>query len=414
MDLITEEALIKVFEKLKSIALSESAPELEYKDFHEEMGPLVDVINNIASSFAELNALADNLSEGKLGEVKLSKTNYLSGHFKELHSKLRHLTWQAKQIQEGNYDQRLEYFGDLSSSVNAMVEQLSERESQLKTQIEIVEQKSETFQTLISALETLLDQVGEKIFVADTATRSFLYMNQTAKEQATELCYTDKCKLMDQLKLDKRELSMSASEYYCEHSGKWFSYFSNPITWTGEVQSMLIITKDISDMKEMQSLERIAYYDTATNAFNRRYALDTLERLFEEKAPFSVCFIDLDMLKGVNDNFGHAIGDEYIMTVYNAISQSVRKDDCVCRLGGDEFLAILIGATSAIAERVANKVNTILTQINEKKEHPYTCSVSVGIASSDYEEFDTVDKILEAADARMYESKKRKKVHRTA
>ena len=131
-----ETNLKDMYQKLVKIALNKKSDELSYDDFSEEFHPLIEVINNIASSVSEINTFAHCLSDGKLSECKLSKTNYLSGEFKELHAKLTHLSWQAKQIEHGDYSQKLDYFGNISEAINSMVEQLDLRETDLKEQKE--------------------------------------------------------------------------------------------------------------------------------------------------------------------------------------------------------------------------------------------------------------------------------------
>jgi diguanylate cyclase (GGDEF)-like protein len=415
MELISEKALLAIYHKLESIALNESSPDLDYADFHQDMGPLLDVINNIARSLAEINILAGNLSEGKLSDLNLSKTNYLSGHFKELHSKLTHLTWQAKQIQEGNYDQQLEYFGDLSQSVNAMVKQLAQRETDLKKQVKLTEQKSENFKKLVSSMETVLDTVTDKVYVVDPQTEKYHYMNKTAKRHVQEtgfykLCYAN-CHFSDKIKHDCHGTVDGTTEYYCQVTDKWYELTSTPITWANEKVSVIYLEKDITDNKDRHYLEQIAYYDTATGAYNRRYAFDTLNKFFKEKTPIAVLFIDLDNLKGINDTHGHAAGDEYISLVYTTFVQSTDKAGCVCRIGGDEFVGILknVNPGSGVAEQIAEKMHAKLQEMNVNRKYAYEYSVSVGIAYSDYCTYDTVDKLMDVADSRMYENKKQKK-----
>ena len=84
-------------------------------------------------------------------------------------------------------------------------------------------------------------------------------------------------------------------------------------------------------------LSDIAYRDALTGLFNRRYFLSGLAEAIDEKRPFSLCSMDMDGLKYVNDTLGHAAGDEYINGVVRLISASLRRDDLFARMGGDEF-----------------------------------------------------------------------------
>lgn len=416
MQPISREEIEKIFKKLQTIALNKHSADLKLDEFSEDFHFMVELVNYIAISLKEINTLAGNLSNGKLNEAGLSKTNYLSGEFKELHAKLRHLSWQLKQIQDGNYNQRLEYFGDLSESINDMVAQLDAREAELKLQIQKTEIVSDDFKKLLSTMKMVIDNVNEKVYIVDPDTDTFIYMNKAAELHLApeERCdiHARNCNLFQHIKNTKSCSSFLPAEYYCENTGAWYKITTSPLRWTGEKQVVLYIEKDITNSKEKESLEQIAFFDTATGAYNRRHAIITLNELFNKKESFAICFFDLDGLKQVNDLFGHATGDEYIMTVYKTILKSLRKEDVICRFGGDEFIAIMQHATHAVVERVITKINNVLVKLS-KKPQQYKYSVSVGVVVADYEKYQTVGQLLEEADRRMYENKKSKRINRS-
>lgn len=94
-----------------------------------------------------------------------------------------------------------------------------------------------------------------------------------------------------------------------------------------------------------KSLEKAANYDSLTGLPNRRRLTELFEQELVEadrrQGQLSVCFIDLDGFKEINDQFGHSVGDMVLKTVANRLKATIREHDVVARLGGDEFVAIL-------------------------------------------------------------------------
>ncbi len=79
------------------------------------------------------------LSKGKLNGIKISSKNFLGSPFKELHSRLLHLTWQAKQVANGDFSQRVDFMGDFSEAFNSMIVSLDNNEKLLKKKINELE-----------------------------------------------------------------------------------------------------------------------------------------------------------------------------------------------------------------------------------------------------------------------------------
>jgi diguanylate cyclase (GGDEF)-like protein/PAS domain S-box-containing protein len=115
-----------------------------------------------------------------------------------------------------------------------------------------------------------------------------------------------------------------------------------------------------------EELEALARQDPLTGVSNRRHLIDTLEPLFVEsrESGKQLCcmMVDIDHFKKVNDNHGHAMGDEVIQRVAEALTSVVRSSDFVCRYGGEEFLVVLpeapIEPATAAAERLRAKIDS--------------------------------------------------------
>ncbi len=113
-----------------------------------------------------------------------------------------------------------------------------------------------------------------------------------------------------------------------------------------EIERFLAITSDISELKRHQhQLELFAYNDALTGLPNRLLLTDRLNQLIlqsnREYQNLVVAFIDLDGFKEINDHYGHAIGDEFLIGISNKMRNVMRESDTLGRLGGDEFIFIL-------------------------------------------------------------------------
>lgn len=98
------------------------------------------LLNQVFTFMKEINEFIMPLSRGNLDQVKLPQPgNFLGSPFKEFHSRLLHLTWQARQVAKGDYNQRIDFMGDFSDAFNYMVESLDITEKALKIKIEELE-----------------------------------------------------------------------------------------------------------------------------------------------------------------------------------------------------------------------------------------------------------------------------------
>lgn len=161
------------------------------------------------------------------------------------------------------------------------------------------------------------------------------------------------------------------------------------------------------------SKERTKYfseYDAMTGVFNRRVGFELLDKTYRDVMnngeKISVCFIDINGLKEVNDNLGHEAGDELIVSVVNGIKKSIRQTDFIMRIGGDEFLIIFLNANQEQAENVWSKINDEYKKINETENRKYIVSASHGIEEFKFNSNEYIDKIINLADEKMYNEKR--------
>lgn len=156
----------------------------------------------------------------------------------------------------------------------------------------------------------------------------------------------------------------------------------------------------------MIAAEEQAFTDTLTGLKNRRAVDHILPRLIERGTGFALMQLDLDYFKAVNDTFGHAAGDLVLQQVARALVEETREQDCVARIGGDEFVLIFEGLTRRdrlgdIARRIINRVEEPVAY----KDALCRISGSIGIALSVDCNPLNQDQILAIADRALYACK---------
>ena len=172
------------------------------------------------------------------------------------------------------------------------------------------------------------------------------------------------------------------------------------------IELVIVIAK-----KSYLKIKYNSEHDLLTHTFNRKTGFEIIEQYFKndnrrKSNHLSVCFIDVNGLKQVNDILGHDYGDELIITVANVIKKTVRENDFVIRLGGDEFLLVFVELESNIAKKVWDRIVQEFNEININENRKYIISVSHGIIDSLGLEEKLADKIVKKADEKMYEEKK--------
>ena len=168
-------------------------------------------------------------------------------------------------------------------------------------------------------------------------------------------------------------------------------------------------------MKTYMRTKYYSQYDSLTSVYNRRTGTDKLDEVLiaQDRKDFkiSVCFIDINGLKEVNDNLGHKMGDELLLTVADILKSQIRESDFIVRMGGDEFLLVLSRIEPDAAEIVWMRIHTEIERINQEEDRPYIISVSHGVVGCGGENACmTTDGMIKRADELMYEEKRRLKI----
>jgi len=179
----------------------------------------------------------------------------------------------------------------------------------------------------------------------------------------------------------------------------------------GVLTHYVAVFSDISERKASEErMHHLAHYDVLTDLPNRALFGDRLSRAVavaqRERQALALMFIDLDRFKPVNDELGHPVGDLLLKAVAQRLKRCVlRESDTVARVGGDEFVVMLLDVASVNdAVLVANKICHALEQPFELGEHTVSISSSIGIAL--YPEHGSDEAaLLKHADLAMYHAK---------
>jgi hemerythrin len=171
-------------------------------------------------------------------------------------------------------------------------------------------------------------------------------------------------------------------------------------------------TEELQKINE--ELKHLSITDQLTNLPNRRFAMSHLRTLWYEsehnangnkKKPLSCLMIDVDNFKIVNDSFGHDAGDKMLTELTQKLQQTLRNDDVICRLGGDEFFVICENTSLAGAQHVATLLSEAVSQlVVTVGDGQWLGSISIGVASKD-DAMKQVDELIKLADQGVYLAK---------
>ena len=160
--------------------------------------------------------------------------------------------------------------------------------------------------------------------------------------------------------------------------------------------------------RSQEALSYLAHHDELTGARNRRWILALLKEQCEKStaSPLALLLLDIDHFKYINDNYGHQIGDQVLITFVSRLQADLRRADQLGRYGGEEFLVVLPGASykeaGLIAERLRKTIANAAFLIEGKSLHVTT---SIGVVWVDADDQVTPDEMISRADTALYLAK---------
>lgn len=176
---------------------------------------------------------------------------------------------------------------------------------------------------------------------------------------------------------------------------------------------LLQAMKILGQTKTNQALSVKAELDPLTGVKNREYYSSNigalLNRALFRREPLTLCFFDLDNLKTINDQYGHKAGDKYILLAVEAIQTQIRSGDMLCRIGGDEFIAVLQNCRQDRGRALCGLAQIRLAELAKEQGLSWPVSISYGVSEFDLDNPVTPEYLMQQADSSMYQNKSSKK-----
>jgi diguanylate cyclase (GGDEF)-like protein len=173
-----------------------------------------------------------------------------------------------------------------------------------------------------------------------------------------------------------------------------------------------------SHLYELQEeLRQLATVDDLTHLANRRgfFALGEHQLLVaaRTRSAIALLFVDVDGLKRVNDELGHAMGDLLLKEAADVIRETIRVSDVAGRLGGDEFCVLLMGDPELDPDRAVDRIRQTTAAHNARPGRQFQLSLSIGVSALAPGRSVTLEELIDAADEGMYEDKRGKRASQT-
>jgi diguanylate cyclase (GGDEF)-like protein/PAS domain S-box-containing protein len=313
-------------------------------------------------------------------------------------------------------EQLLQELADLREEVNNLRRELR----RLKRAEKRLRESEETFRSLIESAD-------DSIYLVDRHYR-YLFINKKhlSRLGLSEADYKGRSYKDFHAPVEVREFVRKVDyvfrtgepisyEYKSIRENKYFLQTFSPVKDSeGRIVAVGIISKDISDRKEMEEeLRQLSLTDELTGLLNRRGFFTHVEQYLKmvkrQGIGVFMLYADLDNLKYINDKFGHKEGDYAIMQVARILKENYRESDIIARIGGDEFVVIPVGWVGNCIDIITSRLQKAIKNYNKEVHRGYKLSVSTGVAFYDPSRPCSIDELLAMADKKMYEDKSRKK-----
>ncbi|WP_246197132.1 diguanylate cyclase domain-containing protein [Cytobacillus depressus] len=276
----------------------------------------------------------------------------------------------------------------------------------------------DTYRTLVESLPVaIIVQQHEKMVFANSAGLKIFGKNRLkdiiGKSLWDFVFSKEKEKIKEKFNriLEQKNTSVSISDEFTTNDGKVIcgEIKVNYIEYKGE-PSIQILIQDISEKRNYEAqLEYLAFHDPLTGLRNRRKFTDivkgAIKKVEKTNEKIAIMYIDLDHFKSINDTLGHNVGDEFLQHFAIRLKSCVRKNDELCRIGGDEFLVLLNNLTNyeqikKIAERMHSTFKAPYSI--DKKTFDVTSSIGISV----YPEHGLNERLLIShADQALYRAK---------
>jgi diguanylate cyclase (GGDEF)-like protein len=183
-----------------------------------------------------------------------------------------------------------------------------------------------------------------------------------------------------------------------------YALFQEIKTLILEIETLLFVINIFDISEELK-------YDALTHAFSKRMIAPIIGQEIELSRlagkPLIVAMVDIDNFKRINDTFGHKFGDFVLAELVRLMRQNMRRSDYLFRYGGEEFLILIPNTDLEGASHVLEKVRRkVYDHLFKKEDQETRLTISIGLFEVDPEQIQSIDRIIDEADKRLYKAKR--------
>jgi diguanylate cyclase (GGDEF)-like protein len=298
----------------------------------------------------------------------------------------------------------------------------------------------QSLQFEFDCISTILNSLDALVYVSDMDTHDLIFVNdygektwglplgrkcyqyfQSGQESTCNVCNDPK--LLDH---DGNPTGVHIWEFQHAATLRWYQCRDQAVKWVDGRYVRLEIAIDITESKlshqkletTCQEAEKVARLDPLTKAFNRRALYEYMSKRLAQSnnnQMLSIVMIDVDHFKNVNDQFGHAKGDEALISITQSILTEIRESDKLFRIGGEEFIITLPECDEAHAFNLVERIRINIEQIHlkhKKQRIKLTCSFGITdywsastTESLDYWSASVTEALMAEADKALYSAK---------
>ncbi|MGO4893736.1 GGDEF domain-containing protein [Flavobacterium sp. W21_SRS_FM6] len=358
----------KIINWLRDFSHNQQVKELEQRDtnFFDELDDMVSTVNHMGKQIVSHQKILESTVNDRTRELVIKNTEL------EITQKELHLLLHSKSSALSHIEETLSTWlweTDIFGNITTMSDYLSENAKPKTTERNVI-RLSDLVELPSSSNQTSGDKVIKSIF--DSREPFTIHDAEIRKSSGEAIS----------IRIDGRPKIIN--DQYQGYNGT------------------------ITDISSEKRLNKLAYSDGLTGLANRvaleNYYESTNQRSSRLGFSIGLMALDLDFFKSINDNFGHAVGDEVLKAVANTLTECIRDEDCVARIGGEEFVVIVQGATADGLITLAKRINDSVASL-KIPTLPLQKQVTVSIGFTLLNIEDSLQSGLERADTYLYKAK---------
>lgn len=387
-----------LFQYLKDVIYDPKCAQLNVEELPQDFQTLGEGMKLVGEWIKEARSVSSAIAKGDLTYQPTDPENVFVAPLKELQSVLRHLAWQTQQVAKGDYSQKITFMGEFADAFNTMTKQLQERRSALVEEKQNVENQNRNLNSAVQLVMLFANYTKNMVIIHSLDDNRDLFVNNTALvffEEHPHFKNLLQEKLKEKEKITEKEFWEFETRTIEDEIDMFFMIESYPVSLDNRPIVAHILTDDLKRKKQEAAMSQLAYQDSLTGCFNRRFAFKKMNDLMTQGFDFVLSFVDVDYLKYCNDTFGHHFGDAYILDVVDVL----KPLGTCCRVGGDEFLLIQVNTTAKQQNQLLEECRRKIKATGEFKSFSYAS----GEIKADSKQ--SLEEMIEEIDQLMYEYK---------